>query len=143
MVFGTLDQSLDAARRLHRRHTAIQGQLPSAAGLYAKGSLYCANAVPALRWVYATLIKSAVEAYGLVLAPLTSEQRERYHAESHLFAALFGIPKASLSRDWTAFSAYTEAMARSATLTVTPAARVMAHRLLAGADTWLPIPRRV
>ena len=59
---------------------------------------------------------------------------------SHLFAALFGIPKASLSRDWTAFSAYTEAMTRSATLTVTPAARVMAHRLLAGTDTWLPIP---
>src|SRR4029450_10769482 len=31
-------------------------------------------------------------------------------------------------------------MARSSTLTVTAPARVMAHRLLAGADTWLPIP---
>lgn len=140
MVFGTLDQSLDAARRLHRRHTAIQGQMPSAAGPFAKGSFYCANAVPALRWVYATLIESAVEAHALVLAPLTPEQRERYHAESHLFAALFGIPEACLSRDWTAFSAYTDAMAGSATLTVTSAARTMAHRLLAGTDTWLPIP---
>jgi uncharacterized protein (DUF2236 family) len=75
-----------------------------------------------------------------VLAPLTSEQLERYHAESHFFAALFGIPKTLLSRDWTAFSDYTEGVAQSALLTVTPAARVMAHRLLTGADTWLPIP---
>jgi uncharacterized protein (DUF2236 family) len=140
MVFGTLDQSLDAARRLHRRHAAIHGQLPSAAGPFAKGSLYCANALPALHWVYATLIESAIQAHGLVLPPLTPEQRERYYAESHLFAALFGIPKASLSHDWAAFCAYTEAMTRSATLTVTPAARVMAYRVLAGTDTWLPIP---
>ena len=27
MVFGTLDQSMDAARRLHRRHASITGQL--------------------------------------------------------------------------------------------------------------------
>src|SRR5262249_22148293 len=50
------------------------------------------------------------------------------------------IPREHLARDWTAFAAYTEAMARSSTLTVTDPARVMAHRLLAGADTWLPIP---
>jgi uncharacterized protein (DUF2236 family) len=30
MVFGTLDQALSAARRLHRRHTKIQGILPTA-----------------------------------------------------------------------------------------------------------------
>jgi uncharacterized protein (DUF2236 family) len=139
MVFGTLDQSLGAARRLHRRHIAIQGQLPWSAGPFAKGSSYCASAVPALRWVYATLIESAVEAHAL-LRPLTSQQRENYHRESHLFAALFGIPETSLSPDWAAFSAYAEAMTQSATLTVTPSARAMAHHLLAGADTWLPIP---
>jgi hypothetical protein len=32
IVFGTLDQSLNAARRLHRRHAAIRGTLQSAAG---------------------------------------------------------------------------------------------------------------
>jgi hypothetical protein len=37
------------------------------------------------------------------------------------------------ARDWTAFAAYTEAMTRSSTLTVTEQARAMAHRLLAGA----------
>src|SRR5512133_3060447 len=43
MVFGSLDQSLDAARRLHRRHAAISGTLPSEAGPFPAGSCYCAN----------------------------------------------------------------------------------------------------
>ncbi len=93
MVFGTLDQSLDAARRLHRRHAAIHGQLPSAAGPFAKGSLYCANALPALHWVYATLIELAIQAHGLVLPPLTPEQRERYYAEKSPLRGLVWNPK--------------------------------------------------
>src|SRR5215475_5801705 len=140
MVFGTLAQSFEAARRLHHRHASIEGTLQSAAGPFPAGSFYYANEVSALRWVHATLVETALMAYALILPALTKEQRERYYAESRLFAALFGIPKAHLARDWTAFSAYTEAMTRSSTLTVTDPARVMAHRLLAGADTWLPIP---
>ena len=140
MVFGTLDQSMTAARRLHRRHAAISGRLPSAAGPFPAGSLYCANDVSALRWVHATLTETAVVAHALVLPPLTPEQRERYYAESLLLAGLFGIPRARLWRDWAAFSAYNEAMAQSDILTVTHSARVMAHRLLAGAGTRLPVP---
>src|SRR5438445_6295006 len=41
MVFGTLDQSLAAARRLHRRHAEISGTLRSAAGPFPAGSFYC------------------------------------------------------------------------------------------------------
>jgi uncharacterized protein (DUF2236 family) len=140
MVFGTLAQSLDAARRLHRRHASIQGTLQSAAGPFPAGSSYYANEVSALRWVHASLVDTALVTYALVLPALTEQQRERYYAESRLFAALFGIPSEHLARDWAAFAAYTEAMARSSTLTVTDPGRVMAQRLLAGADTWMPIP---
>jgi hypothetical protein len=56
-----------------------------------------------------------------MLPPLTAEQRELYYAESWRFAALFGIPRECLPRDWTAFSAYIEEMTRSDTLTVTDA----------------------
>ena len=38
MVFGTLDQALGAARRLHRRHAAITGVMPRAGGPFATGS---------------------------------------------------------------------------------------------------------
>jgi uncharacterized protein (DUF2236 family) len=80
LVFGTLDQALRAARHLHRRHSAIQGVLPKAVGpfaagshgLFAAGSHYRANDVAALRWVYATLIESALMAHDLVLPAVTA-----------------------------------------------------------------------
>jgi uncharacterized protein (DUF2236 family) len=140
MVFGTLEQSLAAARRLHSRHAAINGALQSAAGPFAAGSSYCANDVSALRWVHATLRETALVAYELVLPALTQDQRERYYAEGRLFAALFGVQTRHLPPDWTSFSVYIETMTQSSTLTVTEPARVMARRLLAGADTWLRVP---
>lgn len=140
MVFGSLGQSLGAARHLHRRHAEIKGQLRSAAGPFPAGSTYCANAAPALCWVHATLVETALQAYQLVLPPLAPGQRERYYSESRLFAGLFGIPDQYLPQDWTSFSAYTSAMVRSDTLTVTDRARVMAHQLMRGTGTWLRVP---
>src|SRR6266487_4905345 len=49
MIFGSVDQAVAAARRLHRRHAAIQGFLPAAAGPFAAGSTYRANDLAALR----------------------------------------------------------------------------------------------
>jgi uncharacterized protein (DUF2236 family) len=140
MVFGSLDQSFGAARSLHRRHAEIKGQLRAAAGPFPAGSAYCANAVPALCWVHATLVETALQAYELVLPPLTPEQHERYYSESRLFAGLFGIPEECLPQDWTSFCAYTVAMVRSDSLTVTDQARVMAHQLMRGSGTWLRVP---
>ena len=67
--------------------------------------------------------------------------RDQYYADSRLFAALFGIPQAYLPIDWQSFSAYVEEMLQSDTLTVTAAARTIAHRFLAGTDLWFPVPR--
>src|SRR5262245_23196962 len=92
LVFGSLDQALAAARRLHRRHSAIQGHLLATVGPFAAGSPYQANQLSALRWVQATLTDTAVLVYNLMLGPLLLDDRERYYAESKLFAALFGIP---------------------------------------------------
>jgi uncharacterized protein (DUF2236 family) len=140
MVFGTFDQSMSAARRLHRRHASITGQLPWTAGPFSVGSAYCANAIPALRWVYATLIETALVAYELVLPPLTAQQRERYYRESQLFAGLFGIPKDCLPQDWTEFSGYFAAMVQSDILSVSDATRTTARRLITGTGLWLSVP---
>jgi uncharacterized protein (DUF2236 family) len=140
MVFGILEQSLNAARRLHYRHATIRGRLRLAAGPFPAGSFYCANGVSVLRWVHATLTDSALIAHSLVLPPFTQDQRESYHSESRAFAALFGIPRACLARDWTSFSGYMDAMVQSRTLSVTDPARVIAQQLLAGAHVPLPVP---
>lgn len=140
MVFGSLEQALGISRRLHRRHAAVSGTMATDLGPFPRGSTYRANDVAALRWVYATLVDSALLAYDMVLRPLTSGERECYYAESRLFASLFGIAPADLPSDWTAFAAYNEAMWRSNTLTVSPAARDMARQLLFGVGGLLRAP---
>ena len=130
MVFGSLEQALAAARRLHARHEAVTGIMTEDAGPFARGSPYCANETAALRWVFATLIDTALLAHDLVLPPLDQNERERYYAESLLFASLFGLAPSDLPADWTAFAAYNEAMYNSATLTVSDAARAITRELL-------------
>jgi len=140
MVFGTVDQAVAAARRLHRRHLGIQGTLPETTGRFPAGSAYRANDIPALSWVHATLIETAVLAYELALPPLTPQDRERYYGESLRFAGLFGIPQASLPPDWAAFLGYVQAMYRSDVLTVGATARGIAGEIFRGAGTGPGIP---
>ena len=141
MVFGSLDSATAAARRLHRRHAGISGNLPEAIGCFAKGSLYSANDVAALRWVHATLVETAAMAHDLVLPPLSAEERERYWTESRLFGSLFGLKPEDLPADWSSFADYTAAMAQSETLYVSPAARDVAQQIFSGARPWLRPPR--
>jgi uncharacterized protein (DUF2236 family) len=139
MVFGTVDQAVAAARHLHRRHAAIRGTLPESAGPFRAGSFYQANEIAALRWVYATLIDTALVAHDVVLPSLTMKHRESYYAESRLFAALFGIPQQDLPSHWSAFVSYNRAMWDSDTLTVTAAARAGARTIFAGSLP--PVPQ--
>ncbi len=94
MIYGSLDQALAAARHLHSLHTGIRGELQEPVGVWPAGSHYEANEIAALRWVFATLVESAVLAYECVL-PLSDAEREQYYEESKTMAALFGIPDAA------------------------------------------------
>ena len=140
MVFGTTDQALAAARRLHRRHTAIGGTLAEDVGDFAAGSPYCANDVAALRWVHATLIDTALVAYQLVNPPLSARDRECYYADTRRFAALFGIPQSALPQSWADFAGYFDDMFSSETLAASSAARRIAAELVSGAGTRLRAP---
>jgi uncharacterized protein (DUF2236 family) len=140
MVFGSTGQALAAARALHRRHDDISGVLTENAGAFPAGSSYSANDVAALRWVYATLIDSALVAYQLVRPPLSIVEREQYYAESRLFAALFGIPQSALPESWTGFTDYFTEMIGSDNLAVGDAARRIAAALFSGAGTGWRIP---
>jgi uncharacterized protein (DUF2236 family) len=140
LVFGTTTQAIAAARRLHRRHAGICGTLSESTGAYAAGSAYRANDVAALRWVWATLIETAPLAYELTGPPMSAGDRERYYAESRLFAALFGIPQDALPHSWADFGCYVDEMLRSDVLTVSDAARRIAAELFAGAGTRWRMP---
>jgi uncharacterized protein (DUF2236 family) len=130
LVFGTLEQAITAARRLHTRHAAIRGVLSEDVGVFPKGTPYDANDVASLRWVHGTLIETALMAHDLVLPTLTDQERERYYGESCLLAGLFGIPRTALPSDWNAFVAYNAAMHDSDELTVSAVARELARQLM-------------
>jgi uncharacterized protein (DUF2236 family) len=140
VIFGTLQQALDASRSLYQLHTRIQGQVPASAGAFQAGSPYQANEVDALRWVFATLVDSAMIAYESVLPPLPSAEKERYYSESKTLAMLFGISPTALPADWSAFEQYNREMWASHTLAVNSLSREMAHRVLHGRGSWVPVP---
>jgi uncharacterized protein (DUF2236 family) len=140
MVFGSLEQALAAARHLHTLHTGIRGEMPGKVAGWSKGTHYEANEVAALRWVYATLVESGVEAYGLV-HPFSTEEQGRYYHESKTMAALFGLPAAELPEDWPAFRQYVAQMCTSRELGVGASAKAMAQAILQGRGSRLRVPR--
>ena len=140
LVFGSLNQALATARRLHQRHAAIRGSMPEGLGPFGKGSPYRANEVSALLWVHATLVDTALVAYELVHPPLRPEARERYYQESRLLGALFGIPPEAQPPDGAAFVRYLATTLASDTLAVGAAARAIGTGVLSGAGR-VPVPR--
>ena len=141
LIFGTAEQACRAARALYQLHTTITGDLPDAVAGYAKGSRYEALQVPALRWVFATLIESAVVGFESVMPPLTREERAAYYEESKVMAGLFGLPAETLPEDWKAFESYVAEMFASQALGVNDVSRKMGQQILTGAGSWLYVPR--
>ena len=141
LVFGDLDQALTAARRLHRRHAAVTGILPEAAGAYAMGSAYFANEASALAWVHATLTETALLAHDLVLPPLADDDRDCYCREGARLAALFGLAPDDQPQDWPSLQAKVSSSVNSDMICVTPAARTIAQEILSGAGSRLRSPR--
>jgi len=140
MNFGTLEQALAAARHLYARHAGIRGQMSEEIAAYRRGSRYEANEISALRWVFATLVESAVLAFEAVMPPLSEAERAAYYDETKTLAGLFGLPAAALPEEWSDFEAYIAEMTRSSALGVTQVARSMAHSILAGSGSWIDPP---
>jgi uncharacterized protein (DUF2236 family) len=140
MIFGTRDQALSASRHLHILHERVRGKMPEDVARYKRGSLYQANETEALRWVYATLIDSALLAYECVMPALSIEERTAYYEGSKTMAALFGIPHNALPKDWAAFSTYNNEMWESDALGVNELSRSMAHAILSGSGSWIRPP---
>lgn len=140
MIFGSLPQAVAAARHLYTVHTYIRGEMEEAIAAYPRGSHFEANEIAALRWVYATLIESAVLAYECAMPPLTPTELAAYFKETRTLASLFGLPPSELPANWNAFLDYCRGMETSNLLGVTASARTMAHDLLRGAHSWITPP---
>ncbi len=138
MVFGSVDQALNAARTVHGIHAHIAGALPPEAG----GNHYSANRVSAMAWVHATLAETTIYMQELVHGPVDEAYKTRYYAESKRFARLFGIPSEALPPDWSAFMDYNRRMWASDELRVGGSARELADFLFQVRGVPGPVMRR-
>ena len=141
MLFGSRAQALAASRQLHGRHTGVRGELPHAIGSHPAHEHYEANEIGALRWVYATLVDSALLAYATVLPPLSPAAREQYYAESKRFGALCGLAPDTLPPTWTDFECYMAGMLASSELALDEDAVALSESVLSGVGTWVKPPR--
>jgi uncharacterized protein (DUF2236 family) len=136
IVFGDLDHAIESARRVYEIHARVQGEIREDIGPFSRGHVYAATDVDALFWVQATLIDSALMVYELVLGPLTRDEKERYYAESRLFAALFGIPGAAMPERYSDFERYMEEACASERMSAGAPAREIAGFLFRAAPPY-------
>lgn len=129
ITFGSLEQALAAAARVHAVHQRVHGAMDYSAGGFQSGAEYRANEVNALVWVHATLWDSLMRMYETIVEPVSASDKERFYEETRLFAMLFGIPEQALPPSWSTFVAYNERMWESEQLAVSPASRTLVEFL--------------
>lgn len=121
-------------------HTWVHGRTREQLGPFPEGTSYSASGPELMLWVHATLVHSSLAAYERFVGPLAPAERERYHDEMNLVAALFGTPDEVLPASYRDFQTYFETQVRSNAITVTEPAREVAEVILAAP---LPAPLRL
>ncbi len=129
-TFGSDIVAHDFARTINRLHAHVQGTLPVDAGAYSKGTHYRAHDPQLLLWVHATLIVNALNAYVLLIGPLSDAEKEQYYQESKARVRLLGLPLDVLPGTLVDLEQYVDEMLTSNHLTVTPQASQLVQKVL-------------
>jgi uncharacterized protein (DUF2236 family) len=127
--FGDEDQRRNAAERVTDTHVRVTGRRDAGP--------YRALDPELLLWVHATLVDSALAAYGRFIGPIEPVARDRYHEEMKRQAVTFGVPQDRLPGSFEDFRGYVAGMV--ATLEITDDARELSLGVLQPA---LPLPLR-
>lgn len=142
MVFGSLDQVLDSAVKVHNIHAKIVGQVSESTGTSGKGSDYMANQVGAMLWVHATLWITGLQMYELFHHPVTKAERDQYYEESKYFAYLFGIPDSAIPETWEDFMDYFNTTVDSDLLAVGDVGRELVEYIFTMRSYLIPLLNR-
>jgi len=130
LTFGTDDEARDVADRINAIHDRIHGTLPASAGIFPAGTPYSARDPELLRWVHATLLDSLPLAYRNFVGSLSEAEHDRYCAEAAASAPLLRLPTGLAQSSAADLRAYMSGMFGSGAIVVTPAARMIADKLL-------------
>ncbi|MDX1690088.1 MAG: oxygenase MpaB family protein [Acidimicrobiia bacterium] len=130
LPFGTKEEAQQAADRINRLHTVVNGIDP------VTGEHYDALDHDLLLWVHAALEVSTVLFYELTVRPLTDWQKERFHEENLKAAELVLLPAGAVPPTYADMEAYVDEMIDSDRLFVTDVAREVADLIRGGPVPW-------
>jgi uncharacterized protein (DUF2236 family) len=100
LTFGTDEQAAAVVRRILSVHDRVNGTLPEAAGIHARGSPYSAHDPALLLWVHATLLDSHVRVLDPVLGPFRPDELDEYCREAAPFAVVLGAREDHVPVTW-------------------------------------------
>jgi uncharacterized protein (DUF2236 family) len=129
IVFDEVGQASAALERVKNLHKKVRGAIRPGEPL-PLGVRYDAADCELLLWVHATLIDSALAAYGLFVEPLSVGERSRYYGDSKKLGALFDIPETMLPASLAKFDSYMTGTVAGDCLVVGPSARSLAMEIL-------------
>lgn len=136
IVFGDTATAHAAATHLRAVHVHVAGTVEDGA---RAGEPYAAADPGLLRWVWATLVESALLIYTRYVGPLKVADVEAFYAEQKRFLAACGAPAESAPETFAAFMRWYDETVEQV-LEVTPAARDVADAILH--PRRLPLPLR-
>ena len=139
VIFGTRDQALEAAAIMHKVHGWVHGVLTENTGRHRKGDAYDALDPILVRWVWATLVDSAMRMYELFVGELSDDAKARYYRESLRFTRLMGLYDESVPPDWRAFEFWMSRTLHSDEIGVSLTARKFTRRLLGAPGSLGPV----
>jgi len=123
--------ALAAVREFEHAHTRVVGVLPGDGSSRRAGTPYSAADPDARRWVWASLVDSAVAIYECFVADLEPAALEAYYRDHCAIARLLGIPAERLPPDWPGFRAFFDRTVDGDELVVDDRAREIAAAVLA------------
>jgi uncharacterized protein (DUF2236 family) len=129
IVFDQAAPARAALQRVNDIHGKVHGTVPATEPAYG-GMPYDAFEQQLLLWVHATLIDTAMVAYGLLVNALPAEDKSRYYEDSKRLAQLFEIRDAIVPGSLAEFNLYMEQMLAGPALAVGPTAKALARDIL-------------
>ena len=140
ITFGDRAEALAAVAGVERAHDRVCGSLARAAGPFPAGTPYSGRNPELVRWVWATLVDTALEVYTRFVAALPEAALADYYRDQAAIARLLGVPDALVPADVDAFRAWFAAMLEGETLHVTAEARAIADAVFAAPSAGLVRP---
>ncbi len=130
IAFRDRASALAAARAVERAHRRVRGRLHEDAGRFRAGTPYDGRDPQSMRWVWATLVDTALAVYERFVSRLDPAAREAYYGEQCSLARVLGVPPELVPSSHADFQAYFDDMLAGDAIAVTDTARQIAAAVL-------------